>query len=355
MSPFDPIEEAIRTIAAGGIVVVADDENRENEGDLIMAADAATPEAIAFFVRHTSGVICAALTGADCERLELPLMVPPAQNADQFRTAFTVTVDLAHGTTTGIVLQNFNALDLWVWSSLFEDCGVGITNDPGAGNYRVYGSVFRRSRTADLYLQNTGGFTARGNYSTGSRAFWMSGQAINHPSTVDIENNTIVDAESPMVIRIGNQGPGLLLGNRIRSLPNTAGPVVRWTSLFGADLVSVANVFTVAGAVAANGRLLTADDRIVTRDGVDTSEPVLPGAQPLEARRVYEVAPGANKIEVKRAIEQLLGAKVESVRTALMHGKFKRQGRYAGQRPDWKKAYVTLRDGQKIPEFLEGA
>jgi len=102
MSPFDPIEVAIRTIAAGGIVVVADDENRENEGDLIMAADAATPEAIAFFVRYTSGVICAALTGDDCDRLELPLMVPPAQNADQFRTAFTVTVDLAHGTSTGI-------------------------------------------------------------------------------------------------------------------------------------------------------------------------------------------------------------------------------------------------------------
>ena len=102
MSPFDSIEVAIRTIAAGGIVVVADDENRENEGDLIMAADAATPEAIAFFVRHTSGVICAALPGWRCDQLELPLMVPPAANADQFRTAFTVTVDLAHGTSTGI-------------------------------------------------------------------------------------------------------------------------------------------------------------------------------------------------------------------------------------------------------------
>ena len=102
MNPFDPIESAIRHIAEGGIVVVADDENRENEGDLIMAADAATPEAIAFFVRHTSGVICAALTADDCDRLELPLMVPPAQNADQFRTAFTITVDLADGTSTGI-------------------------------------------------------------------------------------------------------------------------------------------------------------------------------------------------------------------------------------------------------------
>ena len=99
---FDSIEAAIAAIAAGGIVVVADDEDRENEGDLIMAADAASPETIAFFIRHTSGVICAALPGARCEELELPLMVPPAANADQFRTAFTVTVDLAEGTTTGI-------------------------------------------------------------------------------------------------------------------------------------------------------------------------------------------------------------------------------------------------------------
>ena len=102
MNPFDSIDRALAHLAAGGIVVVADDENRENEGDLIMAADAATPEAIAFFVRHTSGVICAALPGERCDALELPLMVPPSANADQFRTAFTVTVDLAIGTTTGI-------------------------------------------------------------------------------------------------------------------------------------------------------------------------------------------------------------------------------------------------------------
>lgn len=70
---------------------------------------------------------------------------------------------------------------------------------------------------------------------------------------------------------------------------------------------------------------------------------------------VFEVASGANKIEIKRAIEKLLGAKVAGVRTAITHGKIKRQGRYAGQRPDWKKAYVTLREGQKMPEFLEGA
>lgn len=70
---------------------------------------------------------------------------------------------------------------------------------------------------------------------------------------------------------------------------------------------------------------------------------------------VFEVATGANKIEIKHAIEHLLGAKVASVRTSLVHGKVKRQGRFAGQRPDWKKAYVTLREGEKVPEFLEGA
>jgi large subunit ribosomal protein L23 len=70
---------------------------------------------------------------------------------------------------------------------------------------------------------------------------------------------------------------------------------------------------------------------------------------------VFEVATAANKIEVKRAVEQLLGSKVDSIRTAIAHGKVKRQGRFAGRRSDWKKAYVKLREGQKLPEFLEGA
>ena len=69
---------------------------------------------------------------------------------------------------------------------------------------------------------------------------------------------------------------------------------------------------------------------------------------------VFEVAREATKVDVKRAVEQLLGSKVASVRTQIMHGKIKRQGRFAGQRPDWKKAWVRLREGEKVPEFLEG-
>ena len=70
---------------------------------------------------------------------------------------------------------------------------------------------------------------------------------------------------------------------------------------------------------------------------------------------VFQVAMRATKVDIKHAVERLLGSKVASVQTAISHGKVKRQGRFVGQRPDWKKAYVRLRDGEKVPEFLEGA
>lgn len=90
-SPFRPVEEAIAAIRRGEIVVVADDEDRENEGDLIMAAQHATEEKIAFFVRHTSGILCVSITDERADELDLPLMV--AQNTESMRTAFTVSID----------------------------------------------------------------------------------------------------------------------------------------------------------------------------------------------------------------------------------------------------------------------
>ncbi len=70
---------------------------------------------------------------------------------------------------------------------------------------------------------------------------------------------------------------------------------------------------------------------------------------------VFQVAAAANKVEIKRAIEQLLGSKVATVRVSNVHGKVKRQGRYAGRRPDWKKAFVVLKKGEKMIEFFEQA
>ena len=110
---LDSVEAALAEIEAGRPVIVVDDEGRENEGDLIMAADAVTPEWMAFIVRHSSGLVCLPMTGAALDRLGIPAMVQ--QNEDRMQTAFAVSVDAqlrhhdwylgprprAHGSTAG--------------------------------------------------------------------------------------------------------------------------------------------------------------------------------------------------------------------------------------------------------------
>ena len=99
---FTKVEEAIDAVRRGEFVVVVDDEDRENEGDLIIAAEKMTPEKMAFMIRYTSGVICLPLEGARLDELQLPLMVSGSENTETQRTAFTVSIDAKAGTTTGI-------------------------------------------------------------------------------------------------------------------------------------------------------------------------------------------------------------------------------------------------------------
>src|SRR3954453_4933508 len=94
------VVEAIRAFERGEIVVVMDDDGRENEGDLIVAAVHCTPEKMAFIVRHTSGIVCTPMPRSEARRLNLAPMV--ADNDSPHTTAFTVSVDFNHGTTTGI-------------------------------------------------------------------------------------------------------------------------------------------------------------------------------------------------------------------------------------------------------------
>lgn len=94
------IENAIATLARGGMIVVVDDEDRENEGDVIIASEAVTPEAIAFMMKHARGLVCVAMEGERLDALDIPLMVP--RNTEYLKTAFTVSVDYIHGTSTGI-------------------------------------------------------------------------------------------------------------------------------------------------------------------------------------------------------------------------------------------------------------
>jgi 3,4-dihydroxy-2-butanone 4-phosphate synthase len=99
---FSSISKCLEAIARGSFVIVVDDIDRENEGDFIGASSLVSRESIALMLGHTSGVICASISRSTSDRLELPLMVPSSSNADPYSTAFTVTCDFKHGTTTGI-------------------------------------------------------------------------------------------------------------------------------------------------------------------------------------------------------------------------------------------------------------
>lgn len=99
---FSSVAEAIEDIRQGKFVIVVDDEDRENEGDLIMAGSLVTPHAMAFIVKHGTGIVCVSMKGEDLERLQLPLMVTQKENEEKLCTAFTVSVDAKHGTTTGV-------------------------------------------------------------------------------------------------------------------------------------------------------------------------------------------------------------------------------------------------------------
>jgi len=102
-APFCSIEEAIRMISGGGMLIVVDDENRENEGDLLMAADAVTAEDVNFMISQGKGLLCVPLEAETMKRLDLPLMTE--QSTDRHGTKFTIPVDLREGTTTGISAQ----------------------------------------------------------------------------------------------------------------------------------------------------------------------------------------------------------------------------------------------------------
>ncbi|KZP30541.1 3,4-dihydroxy-2-butanone 4-phosphate synthase [Athelia psychrophila] len=97
---FDPIEDALAAFGRGEFLVVMDDEDRENEGDLIIAGSMVTTEKMAWMIKHTSGYICIAMPGEKLDALEIPMMLP--DNQERHRTAYTVTVDYKSGTTTGI-------------------------------------------------------------------------------------------------------------------------------------------------------------------------------------------------------------------------------------------------------------
>jgi 3,4-dihydroxy 2-butanone 4-phosphate synthase / GTP cyclohydrolase II len=158
---LDSIERAIADIAAGKAVVVVDDETRENEGDLIFAASKATPELMAFTIRHSSGVICVPMPADMLDRLEIPLMTP--HNKDKLRTAYTISVDARDGVSTGISAADRAHTARVLADSATEPWEITRPGHVFPLRYREGGVLVRRGHTeAAVDLARLAGLTPAG-------------------------------------------------------------------------------------------------------------------------------------------------------------------------------------------------
>jgi 3,4-dihydroxy 2-butanone 4-phosphate synthase/GTP cyclohydrolase II len=158
---LDTVERAIADIAAGKAVVVVDDEDRENEGDIIFAASKATPELMAFTIRHSSGVICVPMPAVMLDRLEIPLMTP--HNKDKLRTAYTISVDARDGVSTGISAADRAHTARVLADSATEPWEITRPGHVFPLRYRAGGVLVRRGHTeAAVDLATLAGLTPAG-------------------------------------------------------------------------------------------------------------------------------------------------------------------------------------------------
>jgi Pectate lyase superfamily protein len=230
-----------------------------------------------------------------------------------------------HCSKAGVSIESFNACDWWVWYSVFEDCCVGVTNDPGAGNFHVYESLFRRSAEADIKMSNCSFFGIRHNTSVGSKAFFIAGTRGCSGSTT-LQGNTVLDPIGPTAIQIGNVGPCLLVDNVVRSNKNKSkGEHAVYINEPGTAL-SIGNTFTMPDAIdlpawKKGSNVLAIDDKVVNAEVVKFEEPVMPGPLPNRHRQVFEVVSGSDTASIQGAIDAaslLQGAVVH-----LQSGEFK--------------------------------
>ena len=220
-----------------------------------------------------------------------------------------------NNTVAGVALKNFNALDMWIWYSLFQNNAVGVTNWSGAGNFHVYNSIFQGSTTADIGYGNTGVFNFRNNYSIGSNAFVSAG-GTGAPDNVTIQGNTILDTKQALSVWQNDPGPVVFIDNIVRTSP-TASPVsigngVSATAASGpavvvgnnnfplpaADLFSMGNTFTLGSGSCtltspaySSGHCHEITDQLVAGSTINPTMPTLPGTPPNLNRRIFDASP----------------------------------------------------------------
>jgi hypothetical protein len=204
-----------------------------------------------------------------------------------------------NNTVAGVAMKNFNALDMFIWYSLFQSNYQGVTNHPGAGNFHVYNSIFKNSGYADMEIGNTGVFNIRNNYSSGSNIF-LNADATDNPANITLQGNTILDtvlnnSSLPAVsIYIGDLGPVVAIDNVIRTRSGlTTGPVILAAGFTGSqtDLFSMGNIFTASSPERTTGHYHTIQDQIVAPSTINPTMPVLPGTPPNYNRTIFEASP----------------------------------------------------------------
>lgn len=202
----------------------------------------------------------------------------------------------------GIYTRNYNALDWWIWYSYFEDCNLGLTNDPGAGNFNVYNSVFKRSRTADIAIGNVQAYSLRNNYSINSKQFYLSkGPGQNGAMTI-ISGNTILDTKDATAILIRDFGPVTIYDNVVRSQEGARGPAIIYSTYDPVDALTFGNTFTVNDPLSINGRWINDGNQTVARGTINPEEPAIPFKYVSRNRQIFDVPRGASGDAIQQII-----------------------------------------------------
>jgi hypothetical protein len=202
--------------------------------------------------------------------------------------------------TAGVSLGNFNALDIWVRDCLFQDCGYGVTNTFGAGNFKVYHCLFQRSVKSDMAITNTGEFSIRNNTSVGSAQFFNATFSRN-PACITIEHNTVLDPVNTTAVSVSNQGPVIFVANTIRSQSSVSGAVVRLET----DSYCTDNTFSVDQALVASSGSIVQNTRVVSVAKLSRLKPVqLPAAEPNFKRKIFEIPIGATAMVIQSIIDR---------------------------------------------------
>ncbi len=218
-----------------------------------------------------------------------------------------------------VSIQNFNSLDWYLWHCFFQDCGIGVSNERGAGNFHVYESVFDHSRQADVTIKHCGFFSLYGNLSVGSPLFLHAKRADNWQDSetwganFTLQKNRILDSSGTTPIVFFNNGPLLLLDNLVQSAPGSAtdAAVAVLPTTGEADVISIGNTFTNPLHYSARARLRELDDDTLRRARLAVPKPE-PYPFLLRATRpVIEVA-GRDEVALQAAIDE--GARLQGQR-----------------------------------------